>query len=603
MRQTADTSEEVPVLIVGGGGAGLTASMLLARQDVEHLLVSARPQTSDLPKAHVLNQRAMEVLDDVGVAQAITERGTPPDQMAATAFYAGLAGPGPESGRRLARLESWGAGGADENWRAASPWLQQNLPQIRLEPLLKARADELSPGRVRFGHELIGLEQDGKGVRAAIRDDASGRDYVVRCQYLLGADGGRRVAGLVGVQYEGLGVLTQTATLHVSADFSPWAPDPDVLIRWIFSPQAGVLVVMVPMGPDRWGPRSEEWVIHLNYPVGDPRAQSDAQVEADARKALGIPDLPMKIHKVTRWSVDAVLASAFRASRVFLLGDAAHRHPPTGGLGLTSAIHDAQNLCWKLALVLGGHASPALLDTYEAERRPVDERNAQRSLENAVNHFEIAAMLGVSPDRTPEQNMRQLRRMWSGRPEDAAHRSAVLRAMRAQSMEFSELNVEFGYCYQSAAVVPDGSAAPASADDVRVYQPSTRPGAPLPHAWVDDEDGNRRPVKDLVAPGRFLLIAGEDGHAWCDAARQLAAEAGVPLDAVRIGHLDGDYHDPRCSWLRHRQIAASGAILVRPDRFIAWRCAAGGGDPRAALADALSQILARPVGMTAPPAV
>jgi 2,4-dichlorophenol 6-monooxygenase len=603
MRQTADTSEEVPVLIVGGGGAGLTASMLLARQDVEHLLVSARPQTSDLPKAHVLNQRAMEVLDDVGVAQAITERGTPPDQMAATAFYAGLAGPGPESGRRLARLESWGAGGADENWRAASPWLQQNLPQIRLEPLLKARADELSPGRVRFGHELIGLEQDGKGVRAAIRDDASGRDYVVRCQYLLGADGGRRVAGLVGVQYEGLGVLTQTATLHVSADFSPWAPDPDVLIRWIFSPQAGVLVVMVPMGPDRWGPRSEEWVIHLNYPVGDPRAQSDAQVEADARKALGIPDLPMKIHKVTRWSVDAVLASAFRASRVFLLGDAAHRHPPTGGLGLTSAIHDAQNLCWKLALVLGGHASPALLDTYEAERRPVDERNAQRSLENAVNHFEIAAMLGVSPDRTPEQNMRQLRRMWSGRPEDAAHRSAVLRAMRAQSMEFSELNVEFGYCYQSAAVVPDGSAAPASADDVRVYQPSTRPGAPLPHAWVDDEDGNRRPVKDLVAPGRFLLIAGEDGHAWCDAARQLAAEAGVPLDAVRIGHLDGDYHDPRCSWLRHRQIAASGAILVRPDRFIAWRCAAGRGDPRAALADALSQILARPVGMTAPLAV
>jgi 2,4-dichlorophenol 6-monooxygenase len=596
MRPTANISEEVPVLIVGGGGAGLTASMLLARQGVEHLLVSARPQTSDLPKAHVLNQRAMEVLDDVGVAQAIAERGTPPDQMAATGFYAGLAGPGPEYGRRLARLESWGAGGADENWRAASPWLQQNLPQIRLEPLLKARAEELSPGRIRFGHELTGLEQDGAGVRGAIRDNASGRDYVVRCEYLVGADGGRRVAGLAGVGYEGLGVITQTATLHVSADFSPWAPDPDVLIRWIFSPQAGVLVVMVPMGPDRWGPRSEEWVIHLNYPAGDPRAQSDAQVEADARQALGVPDLPMKIHKVTRWSVEAVLASAFRAGRVFLLGDAAHRHPPTGGLGLTSAIHDAQNLCWKLALVLAGHASPALLDSYEAERRPVDERNCQRSLENAVNHFEIAAALGVSPENTPEQNMARLRRMWSGRPEDAAHRSAVLRAMRAQSMEFSELNVEYGYRYQSAAVVPDGSAAPAPADDIRVYQPSTRPGAPLPHAWLDDEDGNRRPVKDLVAPGRFLLIAGEDGHAWCEAARLLAAEAGIPLDALRIGHLDGDLHDPRCAWLRQRQIADDGAILVRPDRFIGWRCTAGGSDPRAALADAFSQILARPVG-------
>ena len=112
-----------------------------------------------------------------------------------------------------------------------------------------------------------------------------------------------------------------------------------------------------------------------------------------------------------------------------------------------------------------------------------------------------------------------------------------------------------------------------------MYQPSTRPGAPLPHAWIDDEDGRRRPVKDLVAPGRFLLIAGEDGQAWCEAARQLAAEADIPLDAVRIGHLDGDCHDPRCTWLRHRQIASDGAVLVRPDRFIAWRHPAAASDP------------------------
>jgi 2,4-dichlorophenol 6-monooxygenase len=229
----------------------------------------------------------------------------------------------------------------------------------------------------------------------------------------------------------------------------------------------------------------------------------------------------------------------------------------------------------------------------------VDQRNAQRSLENAVNHFAIGAALGVSHENTSGQNMAQLRRMWSGRPEDAAHRSAVLRAMRAQSMEFSELNVEYGYCYQSAAVVPDGSTAPAPDDEIRVYQPSTRPGAPLPHAWIDDEDGHRRPVKDLLAPGRFLLIAGEDGHAWCEAARQLAAEAGVPLDALRIGHLDGDYHDPRCAWQRHRQIASDGAVLVRPDRFIAWRCPAGSDEPRAVLAAALSQILAWPAGRVA----
>jgi 2,4-dichlorophenol 6-monooxygenase len=597
---TADADEAVPVLIVGGGGAGLTASMLLARQGVGHLLVSARPETSDLPKAHVLNLRAMEVLDDVGVAAVIAERGTPAAHMAATAYYAGFAGPGSDYGRRLARLESWGAGGEDEFWRAASPCRQMNLPQIRLEPVLKARAEELSPGRIRFGHELIGLEQDEDGVRALIRETASGREYVVKSEYLLGADGGRLVPRLIGVEHEGLGVVTQTATLHVSADFSRWATDPDVLIRWIYSPQAGVLVVMVPMGPDRWGPESEEWVIHLNYPVDC--EESDAQVEADARRALGIGDLPMEIHKITRWSVDAVIASRFNVGRVFLLGDAAHRHPPTGGLGLTSAIHDAQNLCWKLAAVLDGHASPTLLDTYEDERRPVDARNCQRSLENAVNHFATGSAVGISPENSPEGNMERLRRIWSGRPEDAEQRTSVLRGMRAQSMEFSELNVEYGYGYESSAVVPDGAPPPAPVDDIRVYEPSTRPGSPLPHAWIEDEGGDRRPIKDLVAPGRFLLIAGEDGEAWCDAANELASEAGLPLDALRIGHVDGDLYDPRCAWVRYREISSDGAILIRPDRFIGWRAPTAAADPLSELADALAQVLARPVDTRPVPA-
>src|SRR5262249_51941786 len=157
----------------------------------------------------------------------------------------------------------------DENWRAASPWIQHNLPQIRLEPILRRRAEELSPGCVRFHHELLSLEQDDEQVTAQVRDHDIGRDYEVRCEYLIGADGGRRVAQEVGVSYEGLGVVSQAATLHVTADFSRWAPDPDVLIRWILSPQSGIGVVMVPMGPERWGPGSEEWVIHVNYPLDD----------------------------------------------------------------------------------------------------------------------------------------------------------------------------------------------------------------------------------------------------------------------------------------------------------------------------------------------
>jgi len=191
--------------------------------------------------------------------------------------------------------------------------------------------------------------------------------------------------------------------------------------------------------------------------------------------------------------------------------------------------------------------------------------------------------------------MASLRRMWSGRPEDADHRSAALRAMRAQSMEFSELNVEYA---ASAAVVPDGTAAPPTADDIRVYHPGTRPGAALPHAWTDDENGVRRPIKDLVAPGRLLLIAGEDGGPWCQAARELAAQTGLPLDAVRIGHLDGDLFDPHCTWLRHREITSAGAILVRPDRFIGWRHMTMAPRPRHELGSALSQILGRQLAPT-----
>ena len=589
------SSEQTPVLIVGGGGAGLTASMLLARLGVEHLLVSARAETSDLPKAHLLNQRAMEILDDVGAAEEITRRGTPSRNMAATAFYAGFAGPTDEYGRCIARLECWGAGGADENWRAASPWMPQSLPQIRLEPILRARAEELSPGRIRFHHEVTRLDQDADGVTAHVRDHDFGRDYTIGSQYVVGADGGRRVAAEIGVEYTGLGVIVQAATLYVSADFSRWARDPDVQIRWILSPQSGVGVVMLPVGPERWGPDSEEWVIHLNYTVEDPRAQSDEQVEADIRRALGIGDHPMKIHKVTRWSVDAVMASAFSIGRVFLVGDAAHRHPPTGGLGLSSAIHDVNNLCWKLAAVLAEHATPALLDTYESERRSSDELNVQRSLENAINHVTTIAASGVSPEHTEEQNLAAFRRMWSGLSDDAEHRSALLRQVRAQSMQFSELNVELGYSYESAAIIADRTPQLPALDPIRVYQPSTRPGSPLPHAWIDDEDGGRRAIRELVGIGGLLLIAGEDGQDWCSAARELAGATGLPLDAVRIGHIDGDLFDPRCTWLRHRQIGPDGAIIVRPDRFIAWRSMGASASPLEDLAGALDQILARPI--------
>lgn len=584
--------EEVPVLVVGGGGAGLSSSMLLSGLGVEHLLVSSQPTTSTLPKAHVLNQRALEILDDCGAYGEIRRRSTPPEQMAATAWYSGLTGDHPDDGRLLARLETWGAGGDDESWRSASAFAQLNLPQIRLEPVLKERAEELAPGSIRFGHELTALEQDEEGVTATILDREAGSEYQVRAGYLVAADGGRTVPKLVGIGYEGFDRLAITYSVYVSADLSGLTGgEEDVLLRWVAAPRTGASFVLSPMGPDNWGPKSEEWAIHIIFLPDDPRMPEEDAVEAMVRESLGIEDLEMEVHRVTRWEVGAVLAERFREGRVFLVGDAAHRHPPTGGLGLNSAFHDAHNLCWKLAAVLGGQAGPALLDTYEEERKPVDARNVQRSMENALGQLMIFNATGLSPEQDEEANRAALARLWSGREEDAQARSAFLAAVRAQSQEFSEHNVEYGYAYESAAVVPDGTPPAESADDMRVHTPSTRPGSPLPHAWVDDEDGNRRPIKDLVAPGRFLLIAGEDGQPWVEAAQELAA-AGQPVDALRIGHVEGDLYDARSLWARHRGISREGAVLVRPDRFVAWRSAGAAEDPAGELGSALGAVLA-----------
>ncbi|HMD62211.1 MAG TPA: FAD-dependent monooxygenase, partial [Opitutaceae bacterium] len=584
-------TNETPVLIVGGGGAGLTCSMLLSTLGVEHVLVSSLPGTSILPKAHVLNQRAMEILGDVDVAEQIYAKSTPAENMAAMGWYAGFAGPDPDFGRLVGKVESWGWGYTNLNWVQASACRSANLPQIRLEPIMKARAEELNPGAIRFHHELISLEQDRDGVSARIKNRDTGSEYTVRARYLLGCDGGRTIPRLVGIPYEGLGVIAQTATAHVSADLSKLARDPDVLIRWIWCPAIGEMAVLVPMGPDHWGPDSEEWVFHVSYTGEGPKNLTDEQIERNMRLALGIGDLPMTIHKITRWAIEGVLATKFREKRVFLVGDAAHRHPPTGGLGLTSGIQDSHNLCWKLAAVLKGQADESLLDSYEAERRPVDARNIQRSMENSRAHFEMGRAFGLTPDASADANWAQFKRIWSGKPEDAEHRRGALRAIRGLSMEANELNVEYGYRYNSPAIIPDGSEEPQPIDDIRLYEPSTRPGSPLPHAWIDDESGNRRPLKDLVVPGRFLLIAGEDGQDWCAAAATVAAANDLPVDALRIGHIDGDLFDPRLAWAQFRGITTRGAVLVRPDRVVCWRSAGAAANPAATLAEALGKVL------------
>ncbi|MGW4442093.1 FAD-dependent monooxygenase [Streptomyces sp. NPDC004682] len=587
------TDIQVPVLIVGGGGAGLTASMTLSTLGVDSLLVSALPVTSTLPKAHVLNQRAMEIFTEVGVAAEIYERGTPPEHMRASAWYAGLAGPHENYGRKLGELEAWGGGYTDPDYVAASPCRTCNLPQIRLEPVLKEHAEKLNPGGVRFHHELVDLVQDRDGVTATVRDKDTDTTYQVRSRYLIAADGGRTVGRLVGVEMRGQRDIMKMLSIHMSADLSPWATDDDVLIRWLVNPDFGGSFsgVLVPMGPDHWGPASEEWVFHMQYATGDPDAMKEEKVLARMRATLGLPpELVPTVHRISTWTMEGVIADRFRAGRVFLAGDAAHRHPPTGGLGLTSAIHDVYNLSWKLAAVLAGRAGDGLLDTYETERKPVDQHNIDSAIANALNHFTIDRALNLSADKTPEQNWAELAPLWQDLPDSAAKRHALNRAIASQTMEFHHHNVEFGYRYDSTAIVPDGSPAYVPLDPVRLYEPSTRPGHPMPHAFVERQ-GERVPLGTLVHGGRFLLLAGEEGGAWVEAAEKLASENGVPLVAGTVGVLDSDFIDVRCAWLKNRGISPAGAVLVRPDRYVAFRSIDAVADPHAVLKDALSQVL------------
>ncbi|OAV61810.1 FAD-dependent monooxygenase [Enteractinococcus helveticum] len=595
------TQYDVPVLIAGAGGAGLTASMLLSDLGIDSLAISSAPGTSVLPKAHVVQQRSMEIYRRLGVADDIYTKGTPPENMARTGWYAGLQGDHEIYGREIAVQESWGAGYTDPAWIAASPCRQTNLPQIRLEPVLLEHALKKNPGGVKFNQELIDFVQDDDGVTSTIRDRETDETYTVRSQYPLGADGGRMVGNHLGIEMQGERNILYSVSIHFTADLSQYMnDDPSVLIRWMWPAHSGLLTLLVPMGPEKWGRDSEEWVFHLNYATEDKRVFDDEAMIADMKHALGLPDFEPEIHKITRWTFEALVAERFQEHRTFLLGDAAHRHGPTGGLGLNTAIQDADNLTWKIAQVLKGQASPALLNTYEPERQPVAARNVRRSTENAMNHINIGAMLGVSPTQSEKENIASLQRLWSDDPTDKEYKARVRFAIASQSMEFSEHNVEFGYHYDSSAIVAIGEIPPPNPDEMRLYQPGTVPGSPVPHAWLDGPDGERKAIVDLLVPGEYLLLAGEDGAAWVAGAQQVASQLNVPINAYTIGHVSGDLLDPRSAWVNQRGHGPAGVVLIRPDGFVAWRSQdlPAAGTTAEALTGVLTQLSHRNADLT-----
>jgi 2-polyprenyl-6-methoxyphenol hydroxylase-like FAD-dependent oxidoreductase len=369
----------VPVLIVGGGGCGLAASLFLSDLGVDHLLVERHTSTSHLPKAHYLNQRTMEIFRQHGIADSVYEVGTPPEMFSQVRWRTSLGGDGPLDARTFFTIDSFGGGELSERYARGSPSPSSNYPQLRLEPLIRRHAEQRGPGRLGFGHELVELTQDADGVTATVRELDTGGTYTVRAEYLIAADGGKTVGAALGVQMQGPTGLLDMVSTHFSADLSAWA-DESSLITWFLNPDgAGSWGsgVVVPMGPT-WGAKSEEWVLHFTFGPDDPARFDEQAIVPRMRELLKLPDLEVTVHKVSHWILEGVVADRYRVGRVFLAGDAAHRHPPTTGLGLNTAIQDAHNLAWKLAAVLAGRAAPTLLDSYEPERQRWHHRPAGR---------------------------------------------------------------------------------------------------------------------------------------------------------------------------------------------------------------------------------
>ncbi|HMN78929.1 MAG TPA: FAD-dependent monooxygenase [Burkholderiaceae bacterium] len=529
---------DVPVLIVGGGPVGLTASIYLSRFGVRSLLIERHPGTAILPKARGLNARTMEMYRQIGLEEEIRAVAMPARFGGMILWAESLAG------REIKRLQP-GRGTAANV--AISVTGNCGCSQDIFEPVLRRHAGQAGPGLLRFGTEMVDLQCAADEVRATIRD-AAGVTETVRARYLIAADGSQSgIRNRLGIGRRGEKDVYDSVNIHLRADLTPWTADRPAALYLIEQPDLRGTFLTID-GSRRWG----FLVTSLSHYGFTPEQFTPAFCTDIVRRAVGSPDLAVEVLGVSAWQASALVAERYRAGPVFLAGDAAHEMPPTGGFGLNTGVQDVQNLAWKLAAVLNGEAGEALLDTYDAERRPVGEAVTRSSLLNAL-----------SMGRTSRQT------------------EAVL-----PRREFlNEIGLVFGARYESTAVVPDGQAGPPVQDEVQQYLPSAAPGCRAPHVWLSQGD---RQVSTLDLVGRgFVLLAGPRGAPWREAAARLQSPR-------LVTHVIGeDIADPGADWPQAYGVDPDGAVLVRPDGHVAWRSRRCPPDATAALQAAVDAVLSR----------
>lgn len=574
---------ETPVFIVGGGGFGLATSMFLSNLGVPSLLIERHATPSPMPKARYLNQRTMEIFRQHGLADTIYAKALPIRHVSTTRWVTSLGGDGPHDRKVLYEMETFGGGSLSAHYKANSPCESTIYPQVRLEPLMRDHAETLPQGKLMFNCALLSFEQDDEGVTAQVEDRGTGETHTVRARYLVAADGGKTVGPAVGAKLEGTPELIDMVTMYFRADLSAYLDNDDSFAYWMAAPGGdtgswgtGVLGKLGPTG-DR---HSEEWMFHFSFKSDDPERFNEEKLIPRMRALMKIPDLQPQVLGVGHWIVQGVLADRYRFGRVFLGGDAAHRHTPTTGLGLNSAIHDAHNLAWKLALVIGGQASDALLDTYESERRPAAERNVNWALFTFSNHQLTGAAIGLVPGDA-QRSRTNFEALLADSEDGESRRHRFREVMKMHHTEYQANDLEIGVQYELGALVSDGTPLPRRDPTGRHYVPATRPGARLPHAWLQLA-GNTVSTQDLVPRDAFVLLTGRADSPWAAAAASAAEAFGVRIDVVSICE-GGDVQDVRHDWRRIREVGDDGVLLVRPDQIIAWRTLQGHADPQGQL--------------------
>jgi putative polyketide hydroxylase len=534
---------DIPVLISGGGPVGLTASLLLSRHGVRSLLVERHPGTALTPKARGINARTMEIFRQCGIDTAIRDAGLAEGRLGLIVWAESLAGK--EIERRV-------PGRATAKNMAATPVRNCLCAQDDLEPVIRRFAEEAGgPGALRFNTELTSFSQGQRAITGTLTDRTTDAETPFTARYLIAAEGAQsRVRRALGVKMTGEEKVYDSVNILFHADLTQWVEHRPAALYFVEQEDLRATVLTI-NGRDRWG-----FLIHSAGKFGwQPEDFTPEFCAALIRKGVGVPDLEVSVLGVSPWEASAVVADTYRVGDVFLAGDAAHEMPPTGGFGLNTGVQDVHNLAWKIAAVLHGKADEKLLDSYHAERQPFGRIVTHNALANALSMGRNARQSKVLP-----------------RPEF-----------------LNEQGLIFGACYQSIAVVPDGTPPVAVDDPVTEYVPSARPGSRAPHVWLMRGDEQISTI-DLFGP-HFVLLTGPDGDAWRRAA-QAIGPSWPPLLVYTVGK-DGDLGDGDGNWHKTYGLETDGAVLVRPDGHVAWRSRQGAPNPLEALRAALDCLFGR----------